>query len=118
MTKRVFLIHGWDGNPNNNWFPWLKENLEDKGFQVHIPAMPNPGKPMIDSWVPFLKKQVGKADKDTYFIGHSIGCQTILRYLETINNEVGGAVLVAGFFELNLEEEDEESKEIAKPWLE
>ncbi|MBU1255325.1 alpha/beta hydrolase, partial [Patescibacteria group bacterium] len=50
--------------------------------------------------------------------GHSIGCQAILRYLESLDNKkIGGIIFVAGFFKLtNLETEEE--KEIAKPWLE
>ncbi|MFH1972575.1 MAG: alpha/beta fold hydrolase [archaeon] len=116
--KRVFLIHGWDGNPNNHWFPWLKKELKSKGFEVITPAMPNKSKPKIETWVPYLAEQVGKLDKDTYFIGHSIGCQTILRYLERTKGKCGGCIFVAGFFTLNLDEETEDDKAIAKPWLE
>ncbi len=49
---------------------------------VQVPAMPNTAEPKIETWVPFLEKLVGKPDKDTYLVGHSIGCQTILRYLD------------------------------------
>jgi predicted alpha/beta hydrolase family esterase len=64
-----------------------------------------------------LAKVVGEPDEDTYFVGHSIGCQTIMRYLEGLKNKkVGGAVFVAGWFYLeNLEEAE---KPIARPWLE
>ncbi len=116
--KRVFIIHGWDGYPEEGWFPWLKEELEQEDFVVQVPSMPNAKAPKIDSWVSFLKKIVGKPDKETFFVGHSIGCQTILRYLETLpmDIKVGGVILVAGFVHLNLEEGEDEK--IAKPWLE
>jgi len=26
MVKRIFLIHGWEGNSSNCWFPMLKNN--------------------------------------------------------------------------------------------
>jgi len=29
MQKRVFIIHGWSGNPKNAWFPWIKNELEN-----------------------------------------------------------------------------------------
>ncbi len=110
------MVHGWDGNPKNAWFPWLKKELEKNGFVVFTPLMPKPEEPKIDKWVNYLKEDVGVPDKDTYFVGHSIGCQTILRYLERVETPVGGCVFVAGFFNLpNLETEEE--KEIAKPWL-
>ena len=119
MTKRVFIIHGWEGYPENCWFPWLKTELEARGFSVIIPSMPNSEAPEMKSWVNHLKNTVGEADENTYFVGHSIGCQTILRYIEQLPQEskIGGVICVAGFFRL-LYLETEEEKEIAKPWLE
>lgn len=117
--KRVFIVHRWDGTPDADWYPWLKEELEERGFSVIIPALPDTHAPKIDAWVGALAKAVGTPDKETYFIGHSIGCQTILRYLASLPEKVviGGAVFVAGWFTLNQLDTDEE-KAIAAPWLE
>ena len=87
--------------------------------------MPHSDTPTIHDWIPYLKKQVGKVDKNTYFIGHSIGCQTILRYLKTLKNneKIGGCVLVAGFFDLteysytDEPKYEEEKRRIARPWV-
>lgn len=123
--KRVFIIHGWEGYSEEGWFPWLKKELEKNGFEVFVPAMPNTDEPKIEEWVNFLANLVGEPDEETYFVGHSMGCQAILRYLEKlVNKKVGGAILVAGF--LNLSEysfteeplHEKESRNIAKPWLE
>jgi hypothetical protein len=116
--KRAFLVHGWGGSPGEGWFLWLKEELENKGFEVNALEMPNTENPKIDEWVPFLKKQVGKCDEETYFVGHSIGCQTIIRYLEALPKDAkaGGVVFVAGWFHLKGLEPEE--MPIAKPWLE
>lgn len=113
--KRVFIIHGWSGRPDCGWFVWLKKELKKRGFKVYLPNMPDKETPKISKWIPYLSKIVGRPDKDTYFVGHSIGCQTILRYLEKSRAKVGGVVLVAGFFCLSGLEEEE--KPIAKPWL-
>jgi predicted alpha/beta hydrolase family esterase len=118
MQKRVIIIHGWNGYPEEGWFPWLTKQLEQQSFQVQVPAMPDPAKPEIKAWVSHLSNTVGTVDENTFFIGHSIGCQAILRYLETLptKTKIGGAVFVAGWFTLmNLKMEEEE---IAKPWLE
>lgn len=117
MSKRVIIIHGWDGYPDEGWFPWLKANLKESGFEVTIPSMPNASEPKIDIWVPFLSKIVGKPDKNTLLVGHSIGCQTILRYLEGLEKgkSIGGMVLVAGF--LDLKNLSPEEMETIKPWL-
>ncbi len=116
--KRVFIIHGWDGHPEEGWFPWLKKELEERSFEVFVPAMPDSAEPKIETWIPFLAKLVGSPDSNTFFVGHSIGCQAIIRYLETLPEgvKVGGAVFVAGWYNLrNLETEDE--KRIAGPWV-
>ena len=99
-----------------DWRPWLRGELEKLGYEVLMPEMPDIDTPVIKKWVSKLTEVVGKPDSNTYFIGHSIGCQAILRYLETINTPVGGAIFVAGWFNLkNLE--DKETEEIARPWI-
>lgn len=121
MDKRVFIIHGWDGYPEEGWFPWLKKELESNGFMVTVPAMPKPEAPEISTWIKTLKEVVGEVDEQTFFVGHSIGCQTIFRYFEEFENntKVGGAILVAGWTRLTPEATpDEVSVKVAKPWLE
>lgn len=121
MQKRVFIIHGWDGYPEEGIFPWLKKELQNRGFTVFNPSMPEPLNPQINIWVPFLKQQIGAPSKDTILFGHSIGAQTILRLLESFNeNEnIGGAVFLAGWTHLTDEAcETAEDAVIAKPWLE
>lgn len=114
--KRVFLVHKWGGNYELDWFPWLKKNLENAQYEVVEVKIPDPENPVIKDWVTVLSNAVGAPDEDTYFVGHSIGCQTIVRYLETIDKKVGGAVFVAGWFNLaNLE--GEETEKIANPWI-
>jgi uncharacterized protein len=122
--RRVFIIHGWGGYPEEGWLPWAKNELEKKGFEVHVPAMPDVhGKeqPTIEGRLKVLEDVVGQPDKDTYFIGHSIGCQNIDRYLETLSPEtrIGGVVYVAGWLTLKgLEDYEEEDKQAALPWIE
>lgn len=117
MKKRVFIIHGWDGNPNEAWLSWFRSELIKKDFEVFAPQMPNADKPEINQWVAFLSDLVGEPDEQDFFVGHSIGCQTIMRYLEKIYpKKIRGAIFVAGWFNLiNLE--DQASEAIAKPWI-
>ncbi len=116
--KRVIIVHGWGGHPGEGWFPWLKKELEKKGIEVLIPQLPDAEEPRIEKWVPALSGAVGIPDEETYFVGHSMGCQTIARYLETLpeGQKVGGAVFVAGFFKRLTGLEDEE-QETWKLWL-
>lgn len=110
-------MHGWDGYPEQGWFPWLKTELEKSGYAVVVPAMPHPEQPTIDDWVGALKAVVNKVDEQTYFVGHSMGCQTILRYIAglPIGSKVAGVVLVAGFLLPLVNNEDAATE---KPWIE
>ncbi len=116
--KRVIIVHGWGGNSKDSWLPWLKKELEKKGFQVITPDMPGSTEdPKIKKWVNHLYKTIKNPDEETYLIGHSMGCQTIMRYLEKApeKTKVGGVLFVAGWFHLaNLETEEE--KKTALHW--
>lgn len=99
MTKRVFLIHGLEGNPHNHWFPWLSLELMARGFEVNAPQMPHAGEPKVKEWLGFIRNYVGRPDTETYFVGHSLGCIAVARYLAELppKSRVGGAVFVGGF---------------------
>ncbi len=117
MKKRVFLIHGWGGYPEEGWRPWLKKELETQGFDVLVPALPGTDSPDMQAWVATLSEVVGKPDEQCYFVGHSLGAITIMRYLETVQEgeKVGGVIFVAGFDnDLDIQEL-RESKFFASP---
>jgi predicted alpha/beta hydrolase family esterase len=120
--KRAIIVHGWDGTPEDGWFPWLRTELAKQGFEVVVPQLPDPLIPRIAKWVPTLAAAVvtRPVDEQTYFVGHSMGCQTIARYLETLpeGQRAGGAVFVAGFFKRLTGIEDTPDEQLVKnEWL-
>ena len=118
--KKLIIVHGWDGFPEDSWYPWLKIEMEQSGFKVIVPQLPNPGSPRIKTWVPALADAVGTPDQNTYFVGHSMGCQAIVRYIEGLPEglKIGGAVFVAGFFNhLTDIGDDDNSQETERDWL-
>lgn len=122
MKKRIFILHGWGGHNKEGWIPWLKEQLEPQGFEVHCLQMPNTDEPEIRAWVSYLNEQVGTPDQETHFVAHSIGGQTVLRYLATLAEEVkvGKIILVGPWTHLTEKafKEDPEDRDVARPWLE
>ena len=115
----VVIVHRWDGKSQSDWYPWLRAELKKRGTETVIPTMPNTEEPDIDGWVTKLQRDVPEPTNDTYLVGHSIGNQAIMRYLEQLpaRTRVGGLVFVAGWFYLsNLEDEDVEAT--ARPWME
>ncbi|TSC75176.1 MAG: hypothetical protein G01um101444_22 [Parcubacteria group bacterium Gr01-1014_44] len=120
--KKIYIIHGWDGSPDEPMLQWLKVNLEKAGCQVTVPAMPEPDVPKIEAWLGKLKEII-EPDGDAILVGHSMGGQAVLRYLEILPEglKIVGVVLIAPWLELDdetIKEEGEEVVEIARPWVE
>lgn len=115
--KRVYIIHGWGFDSSMPWIVWVENELRKKGYEVRSFDMPNTHEPTIESWVKYLEENVGEVDENTYFVGHSIGSQTIMRFLEKSHKhiKVGGCVFIAPWLDL-IGLENEELK-IAHPWI-
>lgn len=97
--KRVVIVHCWSGNSSYAWYPQTKKELEKKRFEVKVPDMPETDHPKLSLWLPKLKETIGNPDAELFLVGHSVGCITIMRYLETLeeNQKIGGVIFVAGF---------------------
>ena len=97
--QKVDIIHGYRASPGSHWFPWLRERLTEAGADVEILAMPTPQEPKLDAWITQVEAAVRDIDSHTYFVAHSLGCITTLRYLQKQNpaKPIGGIVLVSGF---------------------
>ncbi len=96
--KNAIILHGWDSSPNLFWFPWLKENLEKRGYKVWAPQLPNPQKADLKDWVPFVL-QNGKFDEETVIFSHSAGGPLAIAVIEKLETPIKQAVLVAGWIE-------------------
>jgi len=119
-VSRIFLIHGWTGRNNKDWFPWVKVEFEKSGYKVIAPEMPEPDYPRIELWVQKLKEVVGEVRPDDIFIGHSIGCQAIERYLQTLpeDTKLDKVILVAPWVVLTEAalDDPEQDYKIVAPW--
>lgn len=95
-SKNVFIFHGTEGHPKENWFPWLKQELEQKGYNVIVPQFPSPPvvAAKISEWFDVLKDYEEYIDDDTVFVGHSLGGVFTLRVLEKLDHTVKAAILV------------------------
>jgi predicted alpha/beta hydrolase family esterase len=94
--KRVVIAHGWAVDAEWAWIPWLKHELEKEDCRVTTPSFPNSKEPILEEWLPVITEAVGEPGANTYLIGHSLGCQIVLRYLETVDVPIGGALFIAG----------------------
>lgn len=96
--KRAFIIHGWGATPADHWFPWLSGSLQQHGFAVDTPALPNPTAPVFFDWQHTLTRYIGTPQPDDLYIAHSLGSITLLHYLsQVLPAKIGGLILVSGF---------------------
>jgi len=96
MYTNVFIFHGTEGYPEENWFPWLKKELEAKGCKVFVPQFPSPPivPAKISEWFEVLKKYESEINENTIIIGHSLGGVFALRVLEQLKHPVRAVFLV------------------------
>lgn len=78
----IFIIHGTLGHPEENWFPWLKKELEQLGHQVFVPRFPTPENQTLDNWLQVFSDYEKYLNPTTIAIGHSIGTPFLLRVIE------------------------------------
>jgi len=114
----VFIFHGTFGYPEENWFPWLKRQMENQGIKTYVPKFPTPKGQSLTSWLKAFKPYEKYIDKETIFVGHSLGPVFILRLLEKRKEPVLASILVAPFNAiLSVPEFDELNKTfIEKPF--
>lgn len=99
MTK-IFIIHGTLGNPQENWFPWLKQKLEELNQEVIAPEFPTPSNQSLENWNKIFSEYENQIDEDTIFVGHSLAPAFLLSVLERINITIKGSFFVSGFLKL------------------
>lgn len=94
--KNAIILHGTKDKNTDFWFPYIKEKLEEKDYEVWLPQLPNADMPNLQDWLPFVLGN-GKFNEDTILIGHSAGAQLILSILEKIQNPIKQAIMVSGY---------------------
>ncbi len=78
--KRAVFLHGTDGSPEGNWFPWLKAKLEAAGYEVWAPLLPGNDAPNRETYGDFLFGS-GWDFTDNIVVGHSSGAVELLNLL-------------------------------------
>lgn len=93
--KNALIIHGTGGYPEENWFPWMKKQLEGIGYEVNVPAFPTPEGQTLEAWLEVVAPYEKNFNEETILIGHSFGGTFVLRILEKIPVKIKLAALVA-----------------------
>ena len=81
--RKALVLHAWYATPTSDWYPWLKVELEKKGYEVWVPELPTmPTKlPDVETMLKFVLDK-NFVDENTVVIGHSLGSVLALRLAE------------------------------------
>ena len=96
---KCIIIHGCPTSKeeistyDKHWISWTKKQLEERGFHVENPLMPEPWEPIYSDW----KKEFEKIpiDEDTVLVGHSGGTTFLVRWLGESKKKIKKLILVA-----------------------
>ena len=92
------LLHGFTGRNDKNFIPWVKAELEKRGFEVQAPLMPNTDSPTEEEQVSYVIENC-RIDENTVLLGHSLGSAVAMKVLQKLNRPIAGLVLVASVVE-------------------
>jgi len=113
------IFHGSFGSTDENWFPWLKKVLEEKGNLVVLEQFPCEdydimkeksficNKQNLTNWLDCFEKNVLPKliqNEKIVFIGHSIAPAFILRVVEKFKIKLEKAIFVSPFLNFKSEE--------------
>ncbi|MFA5905380.1 MAG: alpha/beta hydrolase [Desulfobacula sp.] len=94
--RNAIILHGTKDSPEDFWYPWLRDNLKKRGYEVWHPTLPNREFPNLKDWLPYILEN-GKFNSETIIIGHSAGAQIILSVLEKLETSIKQVILVSGY---------------------
>lgn len=99
--KNALILHGTGDSPEGHWYPWLRSELEKRGWTVFAPSLPDSAHPDAARWNASILSSGWKPDTDSVVIGHSSGAVEILRLLPALpaGTRIKAAVLVSAFRE-------------------
>src|SRR3989338_6747358 len=94
------LLHGYTGSPKHNFFPWLKKELEKRGYKVQSPTLPHSdaSRANENDDMDAFRKQV-ELNRNTVLLGHSLGTIVAMKALEKLDYPIRKLALVGGFLE-------------------
>jgi predicted alpha/beta hydrolase family esterase len=98
--KNAWLLHGTGGSDKDYfWFGDTQKYLEEHGYKVWWPLLPNTDKPELVETRNFVEGTMPSPDKDTVIIAHSSACPLVLSMLQSFGQSVKQVILVSGFYQ-------------------
>ena len=111
---RVLVVPRWSGTAASDFYPWLERELARRAPGVRLevaPLLPAPDRPEIEAC---LEALADLAPARTLLLGHSVGCQVLLRRLARLPDGVRAPALLctAGWWTVD------RPWDTLRPWIE
>lgn len=100
MKTNYLIIHGSFASPFSNWIPYLRKEIEKKGFEVYNPDLPSgTDYQNYNNWASMMKsyQHAGILNENTIIFAHSIAPVFICKYLINNHLPIKRLVCVSGF---------------------
>lgn len=110
--KNYIIMASANCTPFDNWFLWLKTELNNKGFNVCVPYMPQGEFCNYKNWekVMCAYAKAGMLNKETTIVCHDISCAFATRFIVKNKIAVEGIIAVSPFNSMLGAEIDELNK--------
>ncbi len=93
--QKAVIIHGMGFSPDSAWYGSARAALEQAGFSVEIPELPDAHEPTYEGWMNVLRPLVASLGEDDVLIGHSLGGLMAVHAIAETGVRVGRVFLVA-----------------------
>jgi predicted alpha/beta hydrolase family esterase len=98
--KTVLIIHGIGGHAGIHWQRWLHDQLEEQGYKVLMPSLPEADHPDRQIWLAEINKTLDEVNLGQLtIVGHSLGATVALDFIEQVGSQVNRLLSVSGFAE-------------------
>jgi len=96
--KNSLILHGWEGNSESHWIPWLREEFTSLDYKVYSPSLPDTTKPNISDQLNCINKYKNKFDWNDFIVWHSLWWILALKFIQDNNISWINVILVAPAF--------------------
>mgnify|MGYP003563929483 CR=1 FL=1 len=101
---KALILHGWRWDSKENWFPWLKKELNKKLFDVYIPNLPSTHKPVLEEQLDCINVYSSDFKEDSLIVWHSLWWQLALAFIEENNIKDSLIIMVAPTYDKTIKE--------------
>lgn len=106
--KRAVILHALEQDSGGHWYPWLKAQLEQRGYAVWVPDLPMSHRPDAVQWTDCLLSRKDWDFTDNLVIGHSAGAVEVLQLAQALPEgvQLKAAVMASAFSEVLPQDDD------------